>query len=125
MLPFIFRVLLAAGLGLSSIAQAQSPMPQIAARSWLLLDITTNQIVASSEADLRIDPASLTKLMTAYLVFAAIKEKRLAMDLRPPVSQAAYKAIGSRMFLDPAKPATVDELLRGMIVQSGDRKSVV
>ncbi len=125
MLPFIFRVLLAAGLGLSSIAQAQSPMPQIAARSWLLLDITTNQIVASSEADLRIDPASLTKLMTAYLVFAAIKEKRLAMDLRPPVSQAAYKAIGSRMFLDPAKPATVDELLRGMIVQSGNDASIV
>jgi serine-type D-Ala-D-Ala carboxypeptidase (penicillin-binding protein 5/6) len=125
MFPFILRVFLAAGLGLSCSAQAQSQMPQIAARSWLLLDITTNQIVASSEADLRIDPASLTKLMTAYLVFAAIKEKRLAMDLRPPVSQAAYKAIGSRMFLDPAKPATVDELLRGMIVQSGNDASIV
>jgi D-alanyl-D-alanine carboxypeptidase (penicillin-binding protein 5/6) len=63
--------------------------------------------------------------MTAYLAFAALKEKRLTPDQRPPVSPAAWKAIGSRMFVDPAKPAMVEELLRGMIVQSGNDASII
>mgnify|MGYP003352207964 CR=1 FL=1 len=63
--------------------------------------------------------------MTAYLAFSALKEKRLAIDARPMVSQRAYKAIGSRMFVEPAAPATVEELLRGMIIQSGNDASVV
>jgi serine-type D-Ala-D-Ala carboxypeptidase (penicillin-binding protein 5/6) len=99
--------------------------PQIAARSFLLLDATTGQVLIANQPDLRIDPASLTKLMTAYLVFGALREKRLTLDARPPVSQLAYKAIGSRMFVDPAKPASVEELLKGMIVQSGNDATVV
>ena len=74
---------------------------------------------------MRVEPASLTKLMTAYLAFNAIKEKKLALDARPPVSPAAWKAIGSRMFVDPAKPAMVDELLRGLIVQSGNDAAII
>ena len=106
-------------------ALAQVAPPTMTARSWLLLDATSGQIIASHEADRKSDPASLTKLMTAYLAFSALKEKRLAIDARPMVSQRAYKAIGSRMFVEPAAPATVEELLRGMIIQSGNDASVV
>jgi len=99
--------------------------PQIAARSWLLVDVTTGQLLAASEPDLRVEPASLTKLMTAYLVFNALKERKLAASDRPPVSQAAWKAIGSRMFVDPAKPANIDELLHGLIIQSGNDAAII
>ena len=104
---------------------AQAPAASAAARSWMLLDVTSDQVLAASEPDQKVEPASLTKLMTAYLAFTALREKRLALDQRPPVSQAAYKAIGSRMFVDPAKPATVDELLHGMIIQSGNDASII
>ncbi|MBN9426976.1 MAG: D-alanyl-D-alanine carboxypeptidase [Burkholderiales bacterium] len=104
---------------------AQIAPPSIAARSWLLLDATTGQILASHEPDMKVEPASLTKLMTAHLVFKALEEKRLGLEQRPMVSTAAYKAIGSRMFVDPAKPATVEELVNGMIVQSGNDASIV
>jgi D-alanyl-D-alanine carboxypeptidase (penicillin-binding protein 5/6) len=99
--------------------------PQIAARSWLLVDVTTGQLLAAGDPDMKVEPASLTKLMTAYLVFNAIKEKKLAIDSRPPVSPLAHKAIGSRMFVDPAKPATVDELLHGLIIQSGNDAAII
>ncbi|MFN9771006.1 MAG: D-alanyl-D-alanine carboxypeptidase family protein [Burkholderiales bacterium] len=99
--------------------------PQIAAKSWLLVDVTTGQLLAASEPDMRVEPASLTKLMTAYLVFNAVKEKKLALDARPPVSPVAWKAIGSRMFVDPAKPATIEELLRGLIIQSGNDAAII
>ena len=80
----------------------------------------SGQVLAAHDPDAKVEPASLTKVMTAYLAFTALKEKRLALDQRPPVSAAAYKAIGSRMFVDPLRPATVEELLNGMIVQSGN-----
>jgi D-alanyl-D-alanine carboxypeptidase (penicillin-binding protein 5/6) len=80
--------------------------------------------LADHLADQRVDPASLTKLLTAYLSFAAIRDGTLKLDHRPPVSEAAWKAIGSRMFIEPNKPATVEELLNGMIVQSGNDASI-
>ncbi len=106
-------------------ALSQVAPPTIAARSWLLLDASSGQVLAAHEPDTKIEPASLTKVMTAYLAFAALKEKRLAADQRPAVSQAAYKAGGSRMFVDPREPATVEQLLNGMIVQSGNDASIV
>ncbi|MCZ7560909.1 MAG: D-alanyl-D-alanine carboxypeptidase [Burkholderiaceae bacterium] len=106
-------------------ALSQVAPPAIAARSWLLLDASSGQVLAAHEPDMKIEPASLTKVMTAYLAFAALKEKRLAADQRPAVSQAAYKAGGSRMFVDPREPATVEQLLNGMIVQSGNDASIV
>jgi D-alanyl-D-alanine carboxypeptidase (penicillin-binding protein 5/6) len=74
---------------------------------------------------MKVEPASLTKLMTAYLVFNALKDKKLALDTRPPVSPQAHAAIGSRMFIDPPKPATVDELIHGLIIQSGNDAAIV
>lgn len=106
----------------SALAASQ---PSIAAKSWLLYDVNAQQVLAAHEPDRPMDPASLTKLMTAYLSFAALKEERIKLDQRPAVSQRAWKAIGSRMFVDPGKPATVDELLKGMIVQSGNDASIV
>lgn len=123
----VASVLLAGALlfALPPSAQAQVAAPSVAARSWLLIDITTNQVLTASEPDTKVEPASLTKLMTAYLAFGAIKEGKLTLEKRPPVSQAAWKAIGSRMFVDPANPATVEELLHGMIIQSGNDASII
>jgi len=109
--------------GQTSVSAASQP--SIAAKSWLLYDTNAQQVLAAHEPDKQMDPASLTKLMTAYLSFAALKEERIKLDQRPTVSQRAWKAIGSRMFVDPGKPATVDELLKGMIVQSGNDASIV
>ena len=104
---------------LFSLAQAPLP-PQVVGRAWVLADVTSGQILAAEKADERFEPASLTKLMTAYLTFAALKEKKLALDERLGVSEKAWRAPGSRMFIEPGRPVTVDELIRGMVVQSGN-----
>jgi len=120
--------LLAAGAllgGATGAAQAQVPAPDVAARSWLLMDMTTHTVLYSQLPDERVEPASLTKLMTAYVVFDYLKQKRLTMTHRPPVSPVAFKAIGSRMFVDPRSPATIEELLNGLIVQSGNDAAII
>jgi len=96
------------------------PAPEIDARAWLLIDNDSSLPLALKNPDVRIEPASLTKLMTAYLAFSTIKEGRLALNQSLPVSEKAWRAEGSRMFLDPKKPAIVEDLLKGMIVQSGN-----
>ncbi|MBE0620887.1 MAG: D-alanyl-D-alanine carboxypeptidase [Burkholderiales bacterium] len=113
--------LLAALLLLPALAFADAPPPPpIAAKSWLLYDITSAQAIANANQHERVEPASLTKLMTAYLAFSALKQKTLRPDEVVPVSERAWKAPGSRMFLDPKKPVKVEELLHGMITQSGN-----
>lgn len=117
---------LLSALLLSPLAQAQ-PVPQppaISARSWLLLDFGAGQELAGANADARVEPASLTKLMTAYLSFDALKQGSLKPDQVVPVSERAWKAQGSRMFIEPKRPVTVDELLHGVIVQSGNDASI-
>jgi D-alanyl-D-alanine carboxypeptidase (penicillin-binding protein 5/6) len=117
----IRRLFLLALLALPLAAHSQTvPPPAVAARAWLLLDHGSNQALAEQAADDRVEPASLTKLMTAYLSFAALRQKRLAEDQAVPVSEKAWKAQGSRMFIEPNRPVTVRELLYGMIVQSGN-----
>jgi D-alanyl-D-alanine carboxypeptidase (penicillin-binding protein 5/6) len=98
--------------------------PSIAARAWLLIDFATGQELAGLHTEERIEPASLTKLMTAYLTLAALKEGALRLDQLVPVSVKAWKTEGSKMFIEPDKPVGVDDLLRGMIVQSGNDASV-
>ena len=100
------------------------PAPVIAAQAYLLLDVASGQVIVAESADERRDPASLTKLMTAYLAFAAMRDKVIAPSQLVPVSTAAWHAEGSRMFIEPKKAVTVDELLRGMIVQSGNDASI-
>jgi D-alanyl-D-alanine carboxypeptidase (penicillin-binding protein 5/6) len=114
-------------LALAAPVQAQTPPPEVAAKSYLLLDLTSNQTLAQREADASVDPASLTKLMTAYVAFVAIRDKKLALEQQLPVSKRAWserKGGGSLMFIDTTMTPTVDELLRGVIVQSGNDASV-
>lgn len=101
------------------------PPPQIEARAWLLIDTASGLPLAEKNADAKVEPASLTKLMTAYLAFAALKEGRLKPEQTLPVSEKAWRAEGSRMFLDPRRPARVDDLLKGVIVQSGNDACIV
>lgn len=117
---------LALALPLSVHAQAPQP-PEIAAKSYLLLDVTSNQVLAERNADAPADPASLTKLMTAYVVFGAIRDKKISEDQILPVSLRAWeerKGGGSLMFIEPRSTPKVSDLLRGMIVNSGNDASV-
>ena len=104
----------------SVLAFAQVPPPVVAANSWLMLDYTSGQVLASRDPDKRIEPASLTKLMTAYITFSALREGKIKREQEVPVSEKAWKMEGSRMFIEPGKPVTVGELIQGMIVQSGN-----
>mgnify|MGYP003734639623 FL=1 len=99
--------------------QAPQP-PEVAAKSYLLMDVSAHQILASKEIDTPVEPASLTKLMSAYLVFDALKSKKLSLTQTLPVSDRAWKMPGSRMFIDPKMQVPVEDLIKGMIVQSGN-----
>ena len=102
-------------------ARAQVPQaPEIAARSYLLLDVTANQILAAKDIDSPVEPASLTKLMTEYLVFDALKSKKIDLKQTFGVSERAWKMPGSRMFIDPKMQVPVEDLIKGMVVQSGN-----
>ncbi len=107
-------------LVLPTLAFAQMTPPPVAARAWLLLDVGSGQILTAEKPDERIEPASLTKLMTAYLTFAALKNKTLTLEQTVPVSPKAWKVPGSKMFIEPQTPVTVKELIHGMIIQSGN-----
>lgn len=98
--------------------------PTIAGRAYLLVDVQTGATLAQQNADDRVEPASLTKLMTAYLVFEALRDKTLTLEQTVPVSVKAWKAIGSRMFIDPKQTPSVQLLIRGMIIQSGNDASI-
>ena len=98
--------------------------PTVNAAAWMLVDMLSGQILASSNAEDRREPASLTKLMTTYLVFQALRAKTIDLGQVVPVSENAWRTGGSRMFIEPRKPVTVDELLHGVIVQSGNDATV-
>jgi len=112
----------------ATLAAAQAPQPpEVAAKSYIVLDLTTRQTLAEREADAPADPASLTKLMTAYIVFQALREKKLTLEQPVTVSKVAWserKGGGSLMFIDTTMTPKVDELLKGLIVQSGNDAAV-
>lgn len=116
---FIFSVV-------SLVAQAADipPAPNLAVKAYLLRDFNSNNIIAQQASSERVEPASLTKIMTAYIVFEALKNGHLQLTQTLPVSTKAWKAEGSRMFIEPNKPVTVDELLHGMIIQSGNDATI-
>jgi serine-type D-Ala-D-Ala carboxypeptidase (penicillin-binding protein 5/6) len=105
--------------------QAQMPQPpEVAAKAYLLIDVTANQVLAAKDPDMAVEPASLTKLMTAYLVFDALKSRKIDLKQTLPVSDRAWKMSGSRMFIDPKMRVPVEDLIKGMIVQSGNDATV-
>ncbi len=126
-MPKIFSLLFAFYLFLSPLfvaATQVAPPPALAVKAYLLQDFNSGSVIASHQKDARIEPASLTKVMTAYVVFDAIQQGQLKLDQLLPVSEKAWKAEGSKMFIEPNRPVTVDELLHGMIIQSGNDASI-
>lgn len=121
-----FRVLLlsvSAWVVLPAAAQLSQP-PEIAAKAYLLVDLTSGQVLAAKDPDQAVEPASLTKLMSAYLVFDALKAGKISLTQTFPVSERAWKMPGSRMFIDPKMQVPVEDLVKGMIVQSGNDATV-
>jgi D-alanyl-D-alanine carboxypeptidase (penicillin-binding protein 5/6) len=98
--------------------------PTLGARAWLLMDYATGQVLAAHEADTRLEPASLTKVMTTYLVADALAQKTLTLQQPVMVSERAWRTQGSRSFVPVNKGVTVDELFKGMVIQSGNDASV-
>lgn len=114
-------------LSLVGYLSAQAPVPQppqINASSYILMDFNTGTVLAEREIDSRVEPASLTKLMTAYVIFKAIEEEQMSLNELVLVSERAWRTEGSRMFIEVGDQVRVDDLLRGMIIQSGNDASV-
>jgi len=101
-----------------------APPPALAVKAYLLTDFNSGHVIAKQNSSMRVEPASLTKIMTAYLSFKALKNGHLQLTQTLPVSEIAWKVEGSKMFIEPNKPVTVDELLHGMIIQSGNDASI-
>jgi D-alanyl-D-alanine carboxypeptidase (penicillin-binding protein 5/6) len=110
-----------------AVAQTQQPVPdppQVAAKGYLLIDFNSGQILAELNADERLEPASLTKIMTGYVVFREIAAGKVALTDKAFVSERAWRTGGSKMFIEVGKQVPVQDLLMGMIVQSGNDASV-
>lgn len=125
-ISLIYIIFFLSFISVTAAAQG-TPMPQppiIGAKSYLLIDGNTGAELASLKADERLAPASLTKLMTAYAVFRALREEQIALTDQVTVSEKAWRTQGSRMFIEVGKQVSVEELLLGMIVQSGNDASV-
>ncbi len=127
-LKYTLLTLAIASISLVSVAQAEdvqiAPPPSLAVKAYLLTDVNSGRTIATLNSEMRVEPASLTKIMTAYLSFKALKNNHLQLNQTLPVSEIAWKVEGSKMFIEPNKPVTVDELLHGMIIQSGNDASI-
>ncbi len=128
LLKNVFLTLTIANIGFAPFAHADdaqiAPPPDLAVKAYLLKDFNSGNTIATLNSGMRIEPASLTKIMTAYLSFKALKNGHLQLTQTLPVSEIAWKVEGSKMFIEPNKPVTVDELLHGMIIQSGNDASI-
>jgi len=98
--------------------------PDVAARNYILIDYASGDVLAEKAADKQIEPASITKLMTAYVIYNELKAGRLKMDDKVTVSEKAWRMGGSRMYLEVGSKVPVHELLKGMIIQSGNDAAV-
>jgi D-alanyl-D-alanine carboxypeptidase (penicillin-binding protein 5/6) len=123
MLRFIVVGALALACAHGVRAAAPQP-PSILGKAWIIGDLSSGQVLAVQKPDERVEPASLTKLMAAYLVFGALREGKLKLDQQVPVSTHAWRAAGSRMFIEPRRPVSVEQLILGMEVQSGNDATI-
>jgi serine-type D-Ala-D-Ala carboxypeptidase (penicillin-binding protein 5/6) len=120
--PAIAQTAPMANTATAAIAKPQAPAMD--ARAYLLIDVTAGQSLAEKDADNPVEPASLTKLMSAYLVFDALRAKKIDIKQKLSVSERAWKMPGSRMFIDPKMQVPVEDLVKGMIVQSGNDATI-
>ena len=105
-------------------AVIEIPVPAVTAAAYLVVEATSGQVLAELNTRQKRDPASLTKLMTAYLVFDALHQKQLSLGQRLRVPERAWKAEGSRMFIAPGAPVTAEDMVRGLIIQSGNDAAI-
>ncbi|MGI9302011.1 MAG: D-alanyl-D-alanine carboxypeptidase family protein [Gammaproteobacteria bacterium] len=119
----VFALLLA-GAALHAATMPVPAPPAVDARSYLLIDFNSGVVLAQSNVDERVEPASITKIMTAYVVYQALKQNTISAQDEVTVSEKAWRSIGSRMFLDVGTQVSLENLLLGMIVQSGNDASV-
>mgnify|MGYP001812403596 CR=1 FL=1 len=98
--------------------------PQLGAKSYILVDFNSERVLVEHNADMRVEPASITKLMTAYVVFQELDQGNITLDQMAPVSEKAWRTGGSRMFIEPDMQVSVEDLIRGMVIQSGNDASV-
>lgn len=118
-------VLLTLSLSMAQAAPSLIPSPpRLAASGYILMDYQSGQVLAESKAAERMEPASLTKMMTAYTVFHELKAGHISLDDKVRVSEKAWRMPGSRMFIEVGSQVSVEELLKGMIIQSGNDASV-
>ncbi|HHJ35915.1 MAG TPA: D-alanyl-D-alanine carboxypeptidase, partial [Gammaproteobacteria bacterium] len=111
----------------AGVAMAAKPVPappDVAAKNYILVDFASGQVLAEKNADIQIEPASITKMMTAYVVYKELDENRLSMDDMVDISEKAWRMGGSRMYLEVNTSVSVRELLKGLIIQSGNDASV-
>ena len=111
----------------SVVSAANIPVPaapKLAASSWVLLDYSSNQVLAEHDADKRIEPASITKVMTAYVVYQALEEGLISMEDQVQISEKAWRMKGSRMFIEVNKWVSIEDLVHGMVIQSGNDAAV-
>lgn len=120
-LAFIFSLFL---LGASAAYAQSAPPLDVAARQVFLVDAATGTVLYAKDADTQMPTSSMSKMMTIYLVFDALKTGKLKMDDRLPVSEHAWKQEGSRMFLNVGEKAKVEDLIRGVVIQSGNDAAV-
>ncbi|MDX1739507.1 MAG: D-alanyl-D-alanine carboxypeptidase family protein, partial [Alphaproteobacteria bacterium] len=118
-----FLVVIAGGLTLSGAAKSQDL--ETSAKQVFLLDMSTNTVLFEKDADSRMYPASMTKMMTAYMLLEQVKNGALSLDDTFPVSQKAWKKGGSKMFVEVGKRVRIEDLLRGIIIQSGNDATIV
>ncbi len=110
-----------------SVSLAAMPVPappEVAAKNYLLIDFASGKVLAEKDADMKIEPASITKLMTAYVVFKEIEAARLSLDDMVDISEKSWRMGGSRMYLEVGSSVPVRELMKGLIIQSGNDASV-
>lgn len=98
--------------------------PQLGAKSYILVDFNSDRILVENNPDMRVEPASITKLMTAYVVFSELDQGNITLEDLVPVSERAWRTGGSRMFIDPSMQVSLEDLIRGMVIQSGNDASV-
>jgi len=113
-----------AGTPTPTAAIAIPTAPQVEARTYIVVDYRTDKVLAAKDATARVEPASLTKLMTAYIVFQELAAGKLKLDEQVTVSEHAWRSEGSRTFIELGKPVTVQDLILGMIVQSGNDATI-
>ena len=116
-------VLVIVGVGQAQEVPIPAP-PQIGASGYILMDFTTGELLAESNSDERLEPASLTKLMTGYVVFKALDDELISLSDEVYVSEKAWRTGGSRMYIEVDTHVSVEDLIRGMIIQSGNDASV-